>query len=104
MTRVDVGLDGPGELRRTCAAGEVAVQVAELRLLDRATRPPFAIEEETDADESARLRHPIDELRRAPRQRALRLRQDLFMNAPSPVAGDQLEELLHRVSRGRPKP
>ncbi len=104
MTRVDVGLDGTGELRRTHAAGEVEVQVAELRLLDRATPSPFAIEEETDADESTRLRHRIHDLRRAPRQRALRLRHELFTNAPSPVPGHQLEELSLRVSRGRPKP
>ncbi len=30
--------------------------------------------------------------------------QDLFMDAPSPVPEDQLEELSLRVSRGRHKP
>ena len=60
------------------ATGEIEVEVAELRLLNRATPPPFAIEDETDADESTRLRHRVHDLRRAPLQRALRLRHQLY--------------------------
>jgi aspartyl-tRNA synthetase len=58
--------------------GEVEVIADELRLLNRATPPPFAIEDETDADESTRLRHRIHDLRRGPLQRALQLRHALY--------------------------
>ena len=54
--------------------GEVEVNVVELRILNAATPPPFAIEEETDTDEAVRLRHRIHDLRRPPLQRALAVR------------------------------
>jgi aspartyl-tRNA synthetase len=57
--------------------GEVEVNVQELRVLNTATPPPFAIEEETEADESTRLRHRVHDLRRPPLQRALRVRHEL---------------------------
>ena len=57
--------------------GEVEVEVEELRILNRATPPPFAIEEEVEAEESTLLRHRIHDLRRPPLQRALRLRHRL---------------------------
>ena len=68
-----------GEVRRRSddtinpkmATGEVEVDVLELRILNRATPPPFPIEDEIDADESTRLRHRIHDLRRGPLQRAL---------------------------------
>jgi len=60
--------------------GEVEVDVHELRILNRATPPPFPIEDETDADEGTRLRHRIHDLRRAPMQRALKLRHDLYQS------------------------
>jgi len=58
--------------------GEVAVIVHEARLINRATPPPFPIEEEIDVEESTRLRHRIHDLRRPPLQRALRLRHGLY--------------------------
>jgi aspartyl-tRNA synthetase len=57
--------------------GELEVEVGELRLLNRATPPPFPIEEELDVDEGVRLRHRLHDLRRRPLQRALRLRHEL---------------------------
>ncbi|MEE2677868.1 MAG: aspartate--tRNA ligase [Myxococcota bacterium] len=59
------------------ATGEVEVEVSELRLLNRSTPPPFAIEEDAEAEEEARLRHRLHDLRRPPLQRALRLRHAL---------------------------
>ena len=59
------------------ATGEVEVEVSELRLLNRSTPPPFAIEEEAEAEEEARLRYRLHDLRRPPLQRALRLRHVL---------------------------
>jgi aspartyl-tRNA synthetase len=68
--------------------GEVEVSARELRLLNVATPPPFAIEDQTDVDEAVRLRHRIHDLRRAPLQRALRLRDRL---------GRSLRETLARL-------
>ncbi len=58
-------------------SGRVEVNVHELRLLNTATPPPFLIDEETDAEESTRLRHRVHDLRRAPLQRALEVRHKL---------------------------
>ena len=58
--------------------GEIEVVADELRLLNTATPPPFSIEEETDADESVRLRHRIHDLRRPPLQRSLAIRHRLY--------------------------
>ena len=58
-------------------SGRVEVNVHELRLLNAATPPPFPIEDETDAEESTRLRHRIHDLRRAPLQRAIEVRHKL---------------------------
>jgi len=77
-----------GEVRRRSddtinpkmATGEVEVDVLELRILNRATPPPFPIEDEIDADESTRLRHRIHDLRRGPLQRALTLRHTLYQS------------------------
>ena len=60
--------------------GEVEVLVSELRILNMATPPPFAIEEETEADEMTRLRHRIHDLRRPPLQRALQMRHGLYQS------------------------
>ena len=59
------------------ATGEVEVNVHELRILNSASAPPFAIEEEAGADESVRLKHRIHDLRRPPLQRALAVRDRL---------------------------
>ena len=68
------------------ATGEVEVSVHELRILNVATPPPFAIEEEPDADETVRLRHRIHDLRRAPLQRALRVRHTLYQSVRATLA------------------
>jgi aspartyl-tRNA synthetase len=62
------------------ATGEVEIVAEELRLLNRATPPPFALDEQTEADEAARLRHRIHDLRRPPLQRAMRLRHALYQS------------------------
>jgi len=67
--------------------GEVEVEVEELRLLNRATPPPFAIEEEIDADEATRLRYRLHDLRRPPLQRALRLRHRAYESVRKTFSG-----------------
>jgi len=73
--------------------GEVEVDVHELRILNRATPPPFPIEEETDADESTRLRHRIHDLRRAPMQRALKLRHALYQSVRKTLTENDFLEI-----------
>ncbi len=62
-------------------AGDIELAVTELRILNSATPPPFAIEEDAGVDESVRMRHRIHDLRRPPLQRALRARHNLFQAA-----------------------
>ncbi len=57
--------------------GTIEVNVRELRILNSASVPPFAIEEEIEVDEQIRLRHRLHDLRRPPLQRVLELRHHL---------------------------
>jgi aspartyl-tRNA synthetase len=57
--------------------GMVEINVHEVRILNSASPPPFSIEEDSEVDESVRLRHRIHDLRRPPLQRALRVRHML---------------------------
>jgi aspartyl-tRNA synthetase len=67
--------------------GELEVVARELRILNTATPPPFAIDDETGVDETVRLRHRLHDLRRAPLQRALRVRHALYQSARSTLSG-----------------
>jgi aspartyl-tRNA synthetase len=80
LVRGTVQRRSPETINTKLPTGEVEVAVAELRLLNRSTPPPFAVEEETDADEATRLRHRIHDLRRPPLQRALRVRHHLYQS------------------------
>jgi aspartyl-tRNA synthetase len=78
-------LDPLGKLRRTHYCGELGPQHAgqiasELRILNTATNPPFAIEDDSPVDESVRLRHRIHDLRRPEMQRNLYLRHRLYQS------------------------
>jgi aspartyl-tRNA synthetase len=66
--------------------GEVEIVARELRVLNVATPPPFAIEEESGADEMTRLRHRIHDLRRPPLQKSLRTRHALYQSARRALA------------------
>jgi aspartyl-tRNA synthetase len=57
--------------------GTIEVNARELRILNTASVPPFAIEEESEVDEQVRLTHRLHDLRRPPLQRALQARHDL---------------------------
>ena len=80
LVRGRVERRSPETVNPNLPTGEVEVAVSELRLLNTATPPPFAIEAETDADEATRLRHRLHDLRRPPLQRALRLRHTLYQS------------------------
>jgi aspartyl-tRNA synthetase len=68
----------PDTLNPKMATGEIEVVAQEVRLLNRATPPPFPLEDDPDADESTRMRYRIHDLRRAPLQRNLRIRHALY--------------------------
>jgi aspartyl-tRNA synthetase len=61
--------------------GELEVVARELRILNTATPPPFPIDDDPGVDELVRLRHRLHDLRRAPLQRALRVRHALCQSA-----------------------
>jgi len=54
--------------------GDVEVEASELEIITRAKTPPFPIEDETNADETIRLKYRYLDLRRPRMQRILELR------------------------------
>jgi aspartyl-tRNA synthetase len=76
-----VAARAPDTVNPGLPTGSVEVLASELRLLNTATPPPFPIEEQAGVDESVRLRHRIHDLRRAPLQRALRVRHALYQSS-----------------------
>jgi aspartyl-tRNA synthetase len=84
--------------------GEIEVIADEVRLLNRATPPPFAIEADTDADESTRMRHRIHDLRRPPLQRSLRMRHGLYQSVRRTLADlDFLEIETPMLAKSTPE-
>ena len=68
----------PDTVNPKMATGEIEVVAREVRLLNRATPPPFPLEDNPGVDESTRMRYRIHDLRRAPQQRNLRVRHALY--------------------------
>jgi aspartyl-tRNA synthetase len=71
----------PDTVNPNMATGEIEVVAQEVRLLNRATPPPFPLEDNPGVDESTRMRYRIHDLRRAPLQRNLRIRHALYQAA-----------------------
>ena len=71
----------PDTVNPKLASGAIEIAAHELRILNSATPPPFAIEEDSGAEELVRLRHRIHDLRRPPLQRNLRVRHLVFQSA-----------------------
>jgi aspartyl-tRNA synthetase len=59
------------------ATGAIELSVLEATIFNRADTPPFAIEDSSDTREELRLEHRYLDLRRAPLQRALRMRHNV---------------------------
>ncbi|MBC8188225.1 MAG: aspartate--tRNA ligase [Proteobacteria bacterium] len=77
MVRGEIESRSDETINPNMPTGTIEVNVRELRILNSATVPPFAIEEEIEVDEQIRLRHRLHDLRRPPLQRALQIRHDL---------------------------
>ncbi|MBJ21660.1 MAG: aspartate--tRNA ligase [bacterium] len=77
MVRGEIECRSDDTINRNMETGSIEVNVRELRVLNSATVPPFAIEEEIEVDEQVRLKNRLHDLRRPPLQRALRARHDL---------------------------
>ena len=54
--------------------GDIEIRLSEITVLNKSVTPPFTIEEESDGGEDLRMKYRYLDLRRAPLQRALRLR------------------------------
>ena len=73
--------------------GEVEVRVIEAVVFNRAETPPFSIEDDIKTDEEIRLQNRYLDLRRAPLQRALKVRHEI--NEPYGV-----NEYMHFLEGG----
>ncbi len=69
---------GPESINPRLPTGEVEIEVSEVRILNQANTPPFAIEDGVEVDESVRLRHRIHDLRRPEMQHRMEVRHRLF--------------------------
>jgi len=86
VARGSVQLRSEDTVNSELPTGTVEVIASELRVLNVATPPPFAIEEDPGVDESVRLSHRIHDLRRPPLQRALALRHRLYQSVRATLA------------------
>ena len=77
MVRGEIERRSDETINPNMPTGTIEVNVRELRVLNSATVPPFAIEEEVEVDEQVRLKNRLHDLRRPPLQRALKVRHDL---------------------------
>ena len=93
LVRGRVQRRSPETVNAKLPTGEVEVLADELRILNRATPPPFAIEEDSGADEAARLEHRVHDLRRPPLQRALRLRHQLYQEVRASLCAQGFLEI-----------
>jgi len=66
-----------GAVNPNLTTGEIEIHAEELRLLSKSETPPFAIEENSDANEQLRLKHRYLDLRRPDMQKNLILRHKI---------------------------
>ncbi len=70
-----------GAVNPNLKTGEIEVNVKELRILSKSETPPFAIEENSDANEALRLKYRYLDLRRADMKENLILRHKVAKSA-----------------------
>ncbi|MEE8558735.1 MAG: aspartate--tRNA ligase, partial [Myxococcota bacterium] len=84
---------GADSVNPNLPTGEVEILASEIRVLNSATTPPFAIEDDVDVEEAVRLRHRIHDLRRPVMQRRLQLRHRLLQSVRATLSGLGLLEI-----------
>jgi len=67
----------PDVVNANLPTGEVEVVAEEVRILNTATTPPFAVEDDVEIDEAVRLKYRIHDLRRPVMQKRLFIRHKL---------------------------
>ena len=72
-----VSLRPDGSENPVIATGNIEVMASEVTVMNRSLTPPFYIEEDSEADESLRLRYRYLDLRRPPMLRNLTLRHEV---------------------------
>ncbi len=104
MVRGEIESRSEDTINPNMATGTIELNVRELRILNAASVPPFAIEEEIEVDEQVRLRHRLHDLRRPPLQRALQVRNDLARAVRTSLAEqDFLEIETPMLARATPE-
>jgi aspartyl-tRNA synthetase len=104
MVRGEIESRSDDTINPNMPTGTIEVNVRELRILNSATVPPFAIEEEVEVDEQVRLKNRLHDLRRPPLQRALRLRHDLSQAVRASLnAQDFMEIETPMLARATPE-
>ncbi|MFI5317023.1 MAG: aspartate--tRNA ligase [Myxococcota bacterium] len=73
--------------------GEVELVAEELRILNSASTPPFAVEDDVEIDEAVRLEHRIHDLRRPIMQKRLWARHRLCQSLRESCSGRGLIEI-----------
>jgi aspartyl-tRNA synthetase len=68
---------GESNINPKLATGEIEVRVVEAVVFNQAQNPPFSLEDDIKTDEEIRLTNRYLDLRRAPLQKALRLRHEI---------------------------
>jgi len=93
MIRGEIESRSDDTINSNMPTGTIEVNARELRILNTASVPPFAIEEETEVDEQVRLTHRLHDLRRPPLQRALQARHDLSVAVRASLAEQDFIEI-----------
>jgi aspartyl-tRNA synthetase len=84
----------PEEMRNPALpTGEVELKATDIRILNTSRTPPFPIEEEVDASEDLRLKYRYLDLRRAPLQESLRLRNKVTLEVRRYLNGEGFCEI-----------
>ena len=104
MVRGEIESRSDDTVNPNMPTGTIEVNVRELRILNAATVPPFAIDEEIEVDEQTRLKNRLHDLRRPPLQRALQFRHDLSQAVRASLnAQDFIEIETPMLSRATPE-
>jgi len=73
--------------------GEIEIKIAAINILNKSVTPPFTIEENSDGGEDLRAKYRYLDLRRAPLQRALKIRHQIAHEIRNYLDGENFMEI-----------